>query len=548
LQRRYVSILKARFDVARMSRALRRGLLAILEGLDPDSLVEDMLRHRSYWVWVGEFLHPHEYAKRYPNVARGFEVVRKSAPDGTRAPKFETWAARLERALADADTGAVLALLGQRPGELARRFDHALRTAPDEAARRQALELFASHAERFSTPVLLTLWSFLPTRTRPAAVRVFWPKGAVAKGVAAPDRRPPLDESVVAEGVRVVEAELLRRFAEKPRFDAAIVDESLRAIVAPFNERTATSAAIALPRGSRVRIPDGKVLRLFMHWCEPERSAYRTDLDLSVAFYDDQWNYVGVCSYYQLEAAHLGKRIAASSGDFTSAPFPAGASEFVDVHLDEARAASVRYVVAVVNAYAGMPFSMLERAFAGVMLRDDVEGLHFDPRTVELRFSLQGESGVYMPLVADISERTLHWLDVHSKGRLVMNDVESSRHAIATVCPNLMTYFASGVRTSMYDLALLHAAARTRHVHVRSDEPDTPAGLFARLDQEDAAAFLSRIRGGDGRETAPPPGRDGPPVLAALHDGDLVLPAHSQAYALFPETTDARLAASDFIS
>jgi hypothetical protein len=34
------------------------------------------------------------------------------------------------------------------------------------------------------------------------------------------------------------------------------------------------------------------------------------------------------------------------------------------------------------NNYAGMPFSGLERAFAGLMLRDDPEGRHFDPRTV----------------------------------------------------------------------------------------------------------------------------------------------------------------------
>src|SRR5690606_15730954 len=54
-----------RFPIAKLSRAIRRALLSILDGLDDDALIEDMLRHRSYWVWVGEFLHPGEYAKRF---------------------------------------------------------------------------------------------------------------------------------------------------------------------------------------------------------------------------------------------------------------------------------------------------------------------------------------------------------------------------------------------------------------------------------------------------------------------------------------------------
>ncbi|HLT40420.1 MAG TPA: RING finger family 4 domain-containing protein, partial [Enhygromyxa sp.] len=58
-----------RFPMVRLPRPFRRALLEILDGLDRDSLIEDMLRHRSYWVWVGEFLHPGEYENRYPRVA-----------------------------------------------------------------------------------------------------------------------------------------------------------------------------------------------------------------------------------------------------------------------------------------------------------------------------------------------------------------------------------------------------------------------------------------------------------------------------------------------
>ena len=47
------------------------------------------------------------------------------------------------------------------------------------------------------------------------------------------------------------------------------------------------------------------MVRMFLHWCQPERGS-RTDIDLSVGFYDAAWRYVGVCSYYQLAYAEGG--------------------------------------------------------------------------------------------------------------------------------------------------------------------------------------------------------------------------------------------------
>ena len=96
VRRGYVTMQKRRFRMARINRPLRRALLALMEGFGEESLVEDMLRHRSYWVWAGEFLHPHEYAKRFPKVARAFQIVRRFAPDGTAAPAFAGFNSRLE--------------------------------------------------------------------------------------------------------------------------------------------------------------------------------------------------------------------------------------------------------------------------------------------------------------------------------------------------------------------------------------------------------------------------------------------------------------------
>lgn len=536
-----------RFKVAPIKRPLRRALLALMEGFHPDGLIEDMLRHRSYWVWLGEFLHPHEYADRFPNVARAFAVVRKKAPDGTPAPAFAGYASRLEAAARSRDMEGLKRLLLQRPGELARRYDHALRLAGDDArARRELVEAFAGCCGEFSTPVLLTLFSHLPKRLWKAGLRMYWPKGGTAKGVSGPDERAVLSPDDVAPSVRAVELELLRRFASKPAFTDFLIDEELRHVPVPFNERTASPSAVSLPRGARIQIPEGKTVRLFLHWCRPEHSDVPTDIDLSVGFYEANWTYAGLCSFSQLKfATSSGAPIAVSSGDLRDAPFPDGASEFVDIDRERAVDEGLRYAVMVVNNYAGLPFSSLERAYAGLMLRDDAQGQHFDPRTVQLKFALQGDNGIFLPLVIDLKDNTLHWLDTYSKGELELNTVESSNTAIAKLCPEMMEYFASGVRASMYDLALLHAAARGDRVTVRGQS----SRVYLRGPGEDAAAFHARLRKKLDPLPAPPilP-TTGAPVFAALYRGDVALPPGSAAYALFREQVNPTLSASDLLT
>jgi hypothetical protein len=542
----HVPIQVYRFKVARLRRSLRRVLFDVLEGMPPDRLTEDMLRHRSYWVWVGEFLHPHEYARRFPNLARAFQIVRKKSEDGSPAPIFRGWSSRLEQAFADRDVARVLAVLSERPGEFARRLDFALRIASDDAAALDSVvAAFAKIVPDLATPVLLTLCSHLHTRTEKAKVRVYWPKGRVATGAIAADERGVLPEWVSAATVRVIKSELLRRISEKPAFHDCLIDEQLRTITVPFNERTASAAAVSVPRGSRFPVQLGKTVRLFLHWCQPNGFENTTDLDLSVAFYDSNWQYLGVCSYYQLQLKNAANEIVAtSSGDFQDAPAPDGASEFVDLDCERAVSMGARFAVMVINAYAGLPFSKLERGFAGLMLRDDRLGSHFDPRTVKLKFKLDGPNGVFLPLVLDLHENMLHWLDMQSRGYLEMNNVATSKAAITKICPNLMTYFESGVRPSLYDLTLLHATARSQRVTVRGPEIKT----FIRRPHESPLEFYDRLVIGtpDEHPRITAPGEA--PILAVLYEGDVELPAGSCAYTLFREKTVPTIAASDLLS
>lgn len=519
-------VMSARFKPPKMTRAARRWVLAWLEGLPAEALAEDLARHPSAWIRVAEALHPGEYAARHPRVATAFAGLRRGEP----VPSF---AAVAERLRAAGDVAALVAHLRARPGELWRRADDTLRDTADPAP---VLAALVDTVGAVPVPLLLQVGTHLRARDGRAPVRVWFPAGPQFLAPSAPDRRPPLPPNDNLR--RAIDAELLARFARLPRFGGAVLDEAVARVVVPFNERTAARAAVALPRGSTVDVPPGDLVRLFLHWCEPD-GGQTTDIDLSVAFYDAAWRFTGVCSYYSLNL----QPVAVHSGDFQGAPPPDGASEFVDVDRAAALAAGHRHAVMVVNAYAGLPFGKLARGFAGVMRRTGSEGPAFDPKTVELRFDIAGDQhGVYAPLTLDLATGAIGWLDVCGKGELAMNNVETSTAAITRIVPALLAYFASGARPSMLDLGRLHAAARADTVWVRGDN----VRRFDRRPGEDALAFLERLRLGDA-DGAGPLALDGP-ALALLLRGDLALPPGSAAWALFRDQLVGPLAASDLLT
>jgi hypothetical protein len=139
----------------------------------------------------------------------------------------------------------------------------------------------------------------------------------------------------------------------------------------------------------------------------------------------------------------------------------------------------------------------------------------------------------------------IHWLDVHARGQFEMNNVETSKAAIAKICPILMSYFASGVRPSMFDLSLLHAAARSQRVVLRGRQ----LTQFVRRPGEGIREFHRRLVSveADGLVAESVP-KDGPPMLAMLYQGDIDLPSGSTSYALFRERATPNLTASDLLS
>ncbi|MCG6496753.1 MXAN_6230/SCO0854 family RING domain-containing protein [Kitasatospora sp. A2-31] len=574
-----------------LPRPLRRELLAVLDALPVGTLAEDLGRHRQAWLRAGELLHPYEHRHRFPYAAAAFAVLRHTdldlhglgpelraapapltvgtTPGGHTRLVAVTFAAGVERALAAGDVPAAVRLLARRPGELVRRLHHLLRVhetwSPGAPLPAGLAEALPSALRKVAPGPLLGAYGRMRARREIGERRLYFPRGRVALAHARDDWGTEVPAALSAPVCTLIEAELLRRAARHERFDLAVLDDGLADLVVPFAERASARTLVAVPRGSVQRLPDGHTVRLFLHWMQ--RPTQRVDLDLSVALYDDAWRFVGLCDYTRL--VH-GPRAAVHSGDFTSAPPPHGATEFVDLDLPALAAGGARYAVAVVFSYNDVPFDDLADAFAGFLELDEATARQrrgsFVPKAVRQRLDLAGDAKVCVPMIVDLAGRTYTWTDLNTGASGGFHNVWRYRDRIGTLAADVLAHFAEGSRATLWDLACATAAARTDEVLVRTRGGGT-LDTYRRAADEPAEAFAARLRARhhpDRRRDAPADdtGRAlagrlaGARAFTALVHADVPAPEglSGAGYRLYPGRLDeapdavARLTAGDLVA
>jgi hypothetical protein len=416
-------------------------LLALVDR--QENATEDMLRWKGRWIRLGEKLHPGEYAKRFPSAAEAFAVLRNDLP-------FTTFNGQVEKALGERNVDDAVTRLGTRPGDLARRLDHLLRL--DTACHEAVLATFAEAADRVSTPVLLQVLHHFAHRSDGASLRVFFPKGNLAKAQGIENTLPPLPSDLCGRVVTICEDTLKTRFAALPPLGRVYVDPALHDYMVPFAMRSASKALRTLVRGSRVPLPDCQVLRFFVWW---KNGKERTDIDLSATLFDEHVGYVDLLSYYNLKSFG-----GVHSGDIVDAPD--GASEFIDVTLQRVRDAGIRYIAMTLHSYTQQPFVELPECFAGWMARQQAgSGEIFEPRTVQDRLDITADTKIALPLVIDIEGGKVIWCDMAlRRNPRWVNNVHGNLGGIALTLRSLVEM----QKPNVYDLFTLHAEARGERV------------------------------------------------------------------------------------
>lgn len=429
-------------------RKERKALLELLENCG--NLIEDMLRWKGRWIRLGERLHPGEYRGLYQKAAEAFDLLRSDVS----VPTFNS---QVERAVRSRNIHEAVDLLRNRSGEFARRLDQLLRIS----AGTEVVSAFGEIAHGVSTPVLLQTITHFEHRNAARDLRIFFPKGSLAKVMAVRYNLPEIPR-VACEGVaRVCEGVLADRFSRLPPLGRVFIDERLKDYLVPFSQRSASRSLRTLVRGSKVPLPDGgDTVRFFLWWKEGEvagKQTGRVDLDLSAVLYDAEWKYKEHISYTNLRSAQYR---ACHSGDITSAP--EGACEFIDVDIPSVLAYGGRYVVMSVNSYTRQRFIDLPECRAGWMMRREPNsGEVFEPKTVQDRVDVGSDTTICIPVVLDLAERKVVWADIGLKRNpRHVNNVEGNSSQM-TLLGKALTEV---VKPDLYSLFLLHAEARGRRV------------------------------------------------------------------------------------
>ena len=451
------------------SRRQRRMIMALLSGCP--NIEEDMLRYKERWIRIGERIHPSEfdcsrYTLEYDRAINAFDKLRNNR-------KIETFAGKVEFDLAYGEYESALAELVKRPGELARRLDQLLRVAHKESVIRS----FASVAEKVSTPVLLQVREHFLHRAEQADVRVFFPKGSLAKCHSEQNNLPDIDERYCQEVVRICEDALVKIYGQREPMGKVYLSEDYRNYVVPFSQRSASKAMKTIVRGSRLPMDSQtNAVRAFIWWTNMDKCDFesydsgRIDIDLSAAIFDENWNYMEHVSYTNLKSA---KYKACHSGDIVNGgPVDGdGVSEFLDVDVDSVVRCGARYVVYQVYSFTCQTYADMPHAMFGWMERADVDsGEIYEPKTVEQKLDLTADSMVCIPVIFDCVKREFIWCDMNMSlsgihANIGGNNLESNLSGVAAVCYSMVNV----KKPDLYDLIALNVMGRGVLVDNRED-------------------------------------------------------------------------------
>ena len=443
--------LKSKFR--KFSRPERRMLLSLINKVVEKQIayLDNMWQYRGKWLRLGERLHPGEYKNRYKSAANAFHHIRNL--------KVTTFNSKVEKAIKENDLSKVTAMLATRPGLFVRRLAEMARMSANSIEQALIYTHLQDVIDKVSTPVLLQLTAFLHQDS--SMYRAFMPKGEVSKIKVIPNNQEDLPNKFKLSVITIVNEALSERFSHLEPLGKVYLDEELRSYTVPLTQRNASKALHTIPRGSVLPI-DGKTIRFFLWWKDGKST---TDLDLSATAFTDDWNYKTHISYTHLRDKEIN---ACHSGDITSAP--AGASEFIDIDVAAALEAGVRYIIPSIHSFTSQPYCDLPECFMGWMSREEPNsGEIYEPKTVEQKIDLTANTTIAIPMVIDIVNGTLKWLDLSLLRRIEhCNNIEANGSNIA----KLGFAFTEKEFPNLYDLLELHSAARGEIIEDK-DEADT---------------------------------------------------------------------------
>ena len=331
----------------------------------------------------------------------------KTFTDAMRGKENKSVYAQFERRMAEQDILAAVNVLnsGKGSGALLRQVNYI-------ASRCRSEEELAAVLDRIETKNAVILIQLLQRYANyegdGGAARVFrFAKHNRLRTHVETEEEAKKRRSILSEDqTRILREFVTRKLTEilAGKLGRVYVDPKMERIALPLQESTTMSGYGVLPKGSRIPIEEGKVVRGFTYWEKVN------DIDLSCFALDESCKNRIEFSWRTMYNKQ--SQAVCFSGDETSGFH--GGSEYFDIDLEAARKEypGMKYIIFCDNVYSGRPFaSCICRA--GYMIRDGLQsGEIYEPKTVRSSFVIDCNSTFAYLFAIDLDSREMIWLNV----------------------------------------------------------------------------------------------------------------------------------------
>ena len=381
-----------------------------------EAMCETMHPRRAMWVRFIRALRLPELARRHDH-----EQLRRLLEAFYRSD-YRVWQGEVEQAKLRRDVNGTLALLKQRPGIFARSlFSTMLWFGPAEP-----LRAFEELLPQFPARLLYTLSTAAHDyfdHSNPVRV-VRLPSGQVIEAPAPRLLKLYSDDDLAAMARDVEQlyyhAMTTRFAAMSPQAGGTIyIDPQLHHIPLAVGDRATTVLDVdSALQGTQFAV-EGSQVRLFLQWGNG-LPAQHLDMDLSCSIVFDELREPEQCAFFSLTATG-----AKHSGDIRSIPDEVGTAEYIELDLDELRAAGATMVAFACNAYSAGNLS--PRLVVGwmnsshPMTVDEATGVAYDPSTVQHMVRV-GDDNLAKGLVfgvLEVPQGIITWLEMPFTGQTV---------------------------------------------------------------------------------------------------------------------------------
>lgn len=435
----------------KLSKPQRREIIKFLDSCP--ALAEDLLRYRKLWISLSKWLHPGDFVKLFPGVAKTFDDLRNN-----RIKSFES-------RVINAPASKRIETLLERPSLFLRKLSWLLKEHDPNVVVNAVLGL-QKNAALLPIPLLITTFCSIKSDRNRLFINKKGQSYVLPKNTSdtpeSSEENQRESSHLVVDTTPVLEALdtlILTRLQGSKNWQRVWIDPALEKLVLPFQARKQSDGLINLARGSRISV-SGNVLRIFVYW---HQQARRTDLDLSALKLHPDFSFAGHIGFNNYGS---GSDLA-HSGDIQSAPF--GAAEFIDIRL---AAVTDAYIVPAILRFSGEQFTALKACYAGWMHRElfGAEAQVFDAKTVANKVNVNQDGQTWIPFILDVAAQELIYVDLYSKGSRV---IEGNRHF-----PWLAECLASfwKIKPTFGDLARWYVRANNA-MFVNRDDAETTIGL-----------------------------------------------------------------------